>query len=102
MFRQPNEWRATPAGARPARLIKLCDGADNYGGLVRNGLVESEPDKWGRIVRQHMEPMFSRLESVPFWRYAHAGASLTRLLTDRRELFWAAVERLLPRPTSKG
>lgn len=82
-------------GPEEARLIKLCDGADNYGGLVEKNLVSAEPAKWVRVVRKHMEPMFSRLASIPFARYPVAGAWLSQLLAEKRERFWAVVEGML-------
>ena len=73
----------------------MCDGADNYGGLVQNKLVKRNPSKWVRVVRLHMEPMFSRLDAVPFQKYLKAGDSLKELLSEKRERFWAVVEELL-------
>ena len=78
-----------------ARLIKFCDGIDNYCGLVEKKLLDSDPAYWVRKVRQHMEPMFSRLKSVPFRQYPAAGAWLGQMLKDKREGFWRAVEGLL-------
>jgi hypothetical protein len=83
------------AGPEEARLIKLCDGADNYRGLVQKGLVNADPSKWVRIVRLHMEPMFSRIDVIPFQKYPNAGAWLKQVLADKREHFWAAIEKLL-------
>lgn len=77
-----------------ARLIKFCDGIDNYSGLVENKLIESDPAKWVKVVREHMEPMFNRISSIPFHKYAAAGAWLSSLLAERRERFWKEVERL--------
>jgi hypothetical protein len=92
------------AGPEEARLIKLCDGADNYGGLVEKKLVYENPAKWVNKVRKHMEPMFSRLGSIPFRKYPAAGAWLSGLLAKKREGFWMVVEELvgrLARPTGK-
>ena len=83
------------SGPEEVRLIKLCDGADNYGGLVQNKLVNVNPSKWVRVVRRHMEPMFSRLDTIPFQKYPKAGTWLRPVLSDRRECFWAVVEQLL-------
>ena len=41
------------------------------------------------------QPMFSRLEAIPFRQYPEAGKWLSRALADRRERFWAVVEELL-------
>jgi hypothetical protein len=83
------------SGSEEARLIKLCDGADNYSGLVTKQLVTANPSKWVRVVRLHMEPMFNRLDSIPFLKYPKAGAWLRQVLADRRADFWAAIEELL-------
>jgi hypothetical protein len=83
------------SGPEEARLIKLCDGADNYGGLVQNKLVNVNPSKWVRVVRLHMEPMFSRLDAIPFQKYPKAGTWLRQVLAVKREQFWAAIEELL-------
>jgi hypothetical protein len=71
------------------------DGADNYGGLVTKQLVTANPSKWVGVVRLHMEPMFSRLDSIPFQKYPKAGACLRQVLADKRADFWAAIEELL-------
>ena len=84
---------SAPEEARP---IKLCDGIDNYGGLVENGLVRADLAKWAQVVRHHMEPMFSRLQAIPFRQYPEAGRWLNQELAVRRERFWAVVENLLP------
>jgi hypothetical protein len=83
------------SGPEGARLIKLCDGIDNYGGLVENGLLRADPAKWVEIVRRQMEPMFSRIESVPFHEYPVAGKWLCQELLKRRGEFWAVVSALL-------
>jgi hypothetical protein len=83
------------SGPEEARLIKLADGIDNYGGLVEYGLLKGDPAKWVEKVRRHMEPMFSRLETIPFRQYPNAGALLSKELAKRREGFWAVVEDLL-------
>jgi hypothetical protein len=83
------------SGPEEARLIKLCDGADNYGGLVQKNLVQTNPSKWVRVVRRHMEPMFNRLDAIPFKKYPNAGAWLTKVLAEKREQFWIVVEELL-------
>jgi hypothetical protein len=90
------------SGPEEARLIKLCDGADNYGGLVTKQLVAANPSKWVRVVRLHMEPMFSRLDSIPFQKYPKAGAWLRQVLADKRADFWAAIEELLGKVGSEG
>jgi hypothetical protein len=77
-------------GSEEARLIKFCDGIDNYGGLIDNGLVQREPARWIKIVRDHMEPMFTRLVLVPFAKYPRGGAWLSGLLQEKRERFWKA------------
>jgi len=73
-----------------ARLVKLCDGIDNYGGLVENGLLRADPAKWVEIVRRQMEPMFSGIEAVPFRQYPVAGKWLSQELAKKREAFWVA------------
>ena len=83
------------SGPEEARLIKLCDGADNYGGLVQKKLVQANPSKWVRVVRRHMEPMFNRLDAIPFQKYPNAGAWLSKGLADKREQFWTVIEELL-------
>jgi hypothetical protein len=54
------------SGPEESRLIKLCDGIDNYGGLVEKGFVKKDPAYWLWMVRRHMEPIFNRLETIPF------------------------------------
>lgn len=83
------------SGLEEARLIKLCDGIDNYGGLVGNGLVRADPAKWVEVVRKQMEPMFCRLAGVPFRQYPDAGRWLGRQLDVQRERFWAEVYEIL-------
>jgi hypothetical protein len=83
------------SGPEEARLIKICDGIDNYGGLVEHGLLQKEPAKRVRTVRTHMEPMFTRLETIPFRQYPKAGMWLSKLVAEKREQFWAVVENLL-------
>jgi hypothetical protein len=82
-------------GPEEVRLIKLCDGIDNYGGLVETGLLRMDPAKWVDIVRRQMEPMFTRLASLPFRKYPSAGELLSEELAKRREQFWEAVAELL-------
>jgi len=89
------------SGPEEARLIKLCDGADNYGGLVQSKLVHKNPAKWVKVVRTHMEPMFNRLEAIQFQIFP-AGAWLSRVLTEKREQFWAEVEELLRKLGTDG
>jgi hypothetical protein len=79
------------SGLEEARLIKLCDGIDNYGGLIENGLLRDEPDKWVKTVRRQMEPMFSRIERLPYPKYPVAGEWLSQELAKKREAFWAVV-----------
>jgi hypothetical protein len=90
------------AGPEEARLIKLCDGIDNYGGLVENDLLHSEPAKWVDVVRRQMEPMFSRLANLPFRKYPVAGAWLSQELAKRREQFWEAVAVVLRGAAAEG
>jgi hypothetical protein len=82
-------------GSEGARLIKLCDGIDNYGGLVEKGLARAAPAKWLEVVRRQMEPMFSRIEGILFKEYPVAGGWLTQELTKKREEFWAVIRELL-------
>jgi hypothetical protein len=83
------------SGPEEGRLIKLCDGIDNYSGLVENRLVLGDTAKWVQVVRRPMEPMFSRLAAIPFRQYPKAGPWLSQALAERRERFWALVEDLL-------
>jgi hypothetical protein len=83
------------SGPEEARLIKLCDGIDNYGGLVEHGLLQADPAKWVDSVRRQMEPMFSSIETVPFVKYPVAGQWLSQELGKRREAFWALVRDML-------
>jgi hypothetical protein len=83
------------AGPEEARLIKLCDGIDNYTGLVDNGLLRTEPVRWLDTVRRQMEPMFSRIDGIAFTKYPAAGAWLSQELKDCRERFWAVVHEVL-------
>jgi hypothetical protein len=83
------------SGPEEARLIKLCDGVDNYGSLVQNGLVREDPATWIEVVRRQMEPMFSRLSGVRFDNYPAAANWLWRQLDERREGFWAEVGAVL-------
>lgn len=79
------------SGPEEVRLIKLCDGIDNYGGLVENGLVQEDPQRWLAVAREQMEPMFGRLANIPFRHYLAAGAFLAEEVARRRERFWAVV-----------
>jgi hypothetical protein len=88
-------------GPEEARLIKLCDGIDNYDGLVAKSKVQTDPAGWAQKVRKRMEPMFTRLESIPFRKYPKAGAWLSTELAARRQAFWQQIANLLPRPISK-
>lgn len=90
------------SGSEEARLIKLCDGIDNYGGLVKIGLVRADPVRWVDVVRKQMEPMFSRIASVPFRQYTVAGGWLSQQLTMERERFWAEVSAILCGRTESG
>lgn len=90
------------SGPEEARLIKLCDGIDNYGGLVENGLLRANPAKWVEIVRRQMEPMFSGIERVPFQKYPFAGKWLSQELIKRREAFWAVVRDMLQTVSPKA
>ena len=79
-----------------ARLIEYGDLADNYGGLVANGLLNADPAKWVEKVRHKMEPMFERLFGVPFQKYPRAGAWLAEQARMRRESFWAETRKIRP------
>lgn len=79
------------SGSEEARLIKFCDGVDNYGSLVETGLARSDPAWALRVVRQHMEPMFDRLLKISFRKYPAAGAWVTQALVTQRARFWDAV-----------
>ena len=83
------------SGPEEARLIKLADGVDNYLGLVRGGLVQSDPATWVEVVRKQMEPMFSRISLLPFQQYPMAGNWLVEQLDLNREAFWWAVQEIL-------
>ena len=83
-------------GPEEARLIKYGDLADNYRGLVADGLLHKDPAKWVEIVRHKMEPMFERLSGVPFQRYSRAGAWLAEQARMRRESFWAEARKIRP------
>ena len=82
------------SGSEEARLIKLCDGIDNYCGLVENGLLRDEPDKWVETVRRQMEPMFNRIDGISFQKYPVAGKWLTQELAIKRESLWTVVREL--------
>ena len=86
------------SGPEEARLIKLGDGIDNYGGLVENGLLRADPAKWVEIGRRQMEPMFSRIEGIPFLKFPAAGHWLSQELMKRRDAFWAVICKLLHQP----
>ena len=81
------------SGSEEARLIKFCDGVDNCGSLVENGLARSDPDWASGVVCRHLEPMFERLMAIPFRRYPRAGDWLQRALAHRRARFWETVGR---------
>jgi hypothetical protein len=49
-----------------------------------------------------MEPMFSRLDVIPFQKYPNAGAWLRHVLADKRQHFWAVIEELLGKVETKG
>jgi hypothetical protein len=83
------------SGPEEVRLIKLCDGIDNYGGLVEKGFVQSKPAWAVNAVRKHMEPMFSRLEGIPFRKFSVAGPWLNQILADKREQFWECICEML-------
>ena len=71
--------------------------------MSKKKLLVSDPIKWVRVVRQQMEPMFSRLATVPFRHYPAAGLWLTKMLAEKREQFWAQVEGMLGQLTlTKG
>ena len=83
------------SGPEEVRLIKLADGIDNYGSLVEDGLLRYDPAMWVETVRRQMEPMFSRIEGIPFVKYPVAGKWLGEALTARREAFWETVRKQL-------
>lgn len=76
------------SGPEEARLIKLCDGIDNYSNLVDGGLLQSDPDYWIGIVRRQMEPMFDRITPLPFQQFPIAGGLLRERLEKERARFW--------------
>lgn len=82
-------------GSEEARLIKLCDGIDNYQGLIENRLVQQDPAEWLDVVRKQMEPMFNRLVAIPFQSYPKAGEWLLDQLETHREAFWTEVRKIL-------
>ena len=69
---------------------------------MQKKLVQTNPSKWVRVVRWHMEPMFNRLDAIPFKKYPKAGAWLSKVLADKREQFWIVVEELLGKLATDG
>lgn len=57
--------------------------------------MAKDRDKWVGKVREKMEPMFNRLNDIPFRQYLAAGTWLSKILAEKRERFWAVADELL-------